>query len=128
ALPQLLPAGSVLYLEGSSVSKDVRDFLRPRQVAHPQKLARGTIWPRPECFHIPATPENIEGLAALFVTHAWPEICNHFHVYGPAGVILEWYDSFFTDPLYVSKAVPEDTVKSFCDLIGSQYSDATKGA
>jgi hypothetical protein len=69
-----------------------------------------------------------DGLASLFAGHAAPEVCHHFHAYGPAGVILEWYDSFFRDPLYISRAVPEEAVKSFCVLVGSQYREGTSGA
>ena len=123
ALAQLLPPGSIIYLEGTGTAPDVRDFLRPRQADPAQKITRGTIWPRPECFHIAAIPENIDGLASLFDRHAFPEICHHFHAYAAAGIIVEWYDCFGKDPLYVSRDVPVERIEAFCELTGSTYSE-----
>jgi hypothetical protein len=120
ALPQVLPPDSTLCLEGTSTADDVRTFLESRQATQSQKVQSGTIWPASRMFHIPATTENIEGLARLFSNHATPEICDHFHVYGPGGMILEWYDCF-SDPLTVSKEIAEERIRSFCDVLGCQY-------
>ncbi len=125
ALPILLPASATLYFEGTS-SADVRRFFRRRQAHEPTKVAIGTIWPRPECFHIPATPENVERVAALFARHVPQEICHHFHAYGPQGMILQWYDAFFNEPLYIGKAVPEEMVKEFSKRIGSTYNEQSR--
>jgi hypothetical protein len=124
ALSQLLPDDSILYLEGICMSKDICEFLSARQTAQAQKVAIGTIWPRPHGFHIPATPQNIEFLAAQFANHASPEICDHIHAYGPTGMVVWWADSFGSYPLYVAKTVSEDALKSFCNLLGSTYTDA----
>src|SRR5258708_34079994 len=79
ALPRILPPGSTLCLEATSIADDVRAFLESRQASQIQEIRSGTIWPRSAMFHIPATPDNIEGLAQLFRNHATPEICDHFH-------------------------------------------------
>ncbi|MBE0448318.1 MAG: hypothetical protein IBX64_09525 [Actinobacteria bacterium] len=121
ALHLLLPSDAVIYLEDTSNSKDIQEFLKPRQISNPLKVALGTIWPRPQCFHIQATPNNLEGLARLFSNHSPAEICIHFHAYNQAGIILEWHDIFSDDPLYISKAIPEQKIKSFSSSIGSSY-------
>ena len=90
----------------------------------PAKVARGTLWPPPHCYHLPATPENIEGLAALFANRVPNEICDHLHGYDASGMLLQWYDSFWHDPFLVSKVVPEENVRAFCQALGLQYGDA----
>ncbi len=117
-LPELLPEGAVLYLEGTSMASEVRDFLDDRRSPTELKIARGTILPRPEVYHLPMTDANVAGLAELFETHASPEVCDHFHAYVGDTVLLQWHDAFFDDPLLLSAAIPEEKMKHFCDVLG----------
>lgn len=100
-LHDLLPPRSVLYLEGGSPDRAILEFMHARACEPQLKLALGTIWPRPQVFHIPATVENLTDLAAVFGNHATPEICIHFHAYCEQTVVLQWHDAFFDDPLYL---------------------------
>ena len=118
-LPELLPEGSIICIEGTSIAADVVQFLETRQAATSTKVARGTIWPRPRVFHLPATPENVAVLASLFDAHAAPEICDHFHVYLKDKVYLEWHDAFLDDPLLLSTDLPENVVGEFALALGS---------
>jgi len=111
----------VLYLEGGSPDRAILEFMHARACEPQLKLALGTIWPRPQVFHIPATPENLTDLAALFGNHATPEICIHFHAYCEQTVVLQWHDAFFDDPLYLSPVIPESRVKTFCTACACSY-------
>jgi hypothetical protein len=117
-LPELLPEGTVLYLEGASMAREVSDFLDARRSPTELKIARGTILPRPKVYHLPMTEPNTAGLAELFEAHASPEICDHFHAYVGGGVLLQWHDAFFDDPLLLSPTIPEEKVKRFCNALG----------
>jgi hypothetical protein len=121
-LCDLLPPASTLGLEGGSPDAAIEEFLHRRACEPRLKLALGTIWPRPRVFHIPASAENLAELAALFESHAAPEICIHFHAYCDQQVVLQWHDAFFNDPLLLSLAIPEPRVKAFCDACACPYS------
>lgn len=121
ALPKLVPENAILYLEGGTPPKDIRAFLGSHCVPEVTHLAMGTIWPRPLVFHLPATSDNLFELADLAEKCNALEIAVHLHVYKAGGVILEWYDAFFDDPMYLSMDIPEDIVKNFCSELSLQY-------
>ncbi|MHC4105896.1 MAG: hypothetical protein ACYS18_07690 [Planctomycetota bacterium] len=125
ALCDLVPAGSVLYLEGGDPPKKIRLFLEARTATKTYKVEMGTIWPRPKCFHMQMTTENIKGLAELAEKCASPEIAIHLHVYKVGKMLLQWYDAFF-DPLLVSKEIPETLIREFCDKLGAKYKECTE--
>ena len=124
-LPELLPEGTVLYLEGVIIASEVSDFLDARRSPTGLKIARGTILPRPQVYHLPMTDSNVAGLAELFERHASPEVCDHFHAYAGDTVFLQWHDAFFDDPLLLSSLIPEEKAKRFCDTLGCTYKWST---
>jgi len=121
ALCDLFPSGAILYLEGGSPPLAVRHFLQDRQAAERCQVELGTIWPRPLQYHIPMAKETLMALADLAEDCAAPEIAVHVHVYLEGKVLLEWYDAFFGDPLYVSTAVAEEAVQHLCSKLGTGY-------
>ena len=89
---EVAPDGSVLVLEGKPVS-DVREVLELVRVEPEVRIARGTIWPKDEFFHIPATRENIDRLLDLTLNHAVPEICDHVVLYREQRALLWLHDA-----------------------------------
>jgi hypothetical protein len=122
-LGALLPeSGAVVYVEGVAVAPDVRHFLEQHSIAPWHDVARGTLWPRPSTFHLPASPEILSALADLASKHAYPEIADHCHVYTKLEMILQWFDACETDcPLGVGPSVPEAKVRAFCALARATY-------
>ena len=49
------------------------------------------------------------------------QIAVHLHVYAQGKVLLEWYDAFWKDPLYLSEAIAEDRVRAFSSALGLSY-------
>jgi hypothetical protein len=127
ALPELLPEGTLLYLEGRPTSREAAAFLEAHRVAPQAELARGTIWPKPKTFHLPMSQDTIAGLARLFECHASPEICDHFHAYRETQVLLCWYDAFYDDPVLVRGDIPEESVRRFCQRLGVTYARCSPG-
>jgi hypothetical protein len=126
ALPELAPAGSVLYLEGGSPSEELRSFLQKHAAETTTHVAVGTIWPRPECFHLQITTEMLEELATLAEKHGMWEFGWHIHVYHGQRMIVEWYDA--TDPpIWLSNDIPEEPVARFSARLGAQYRRADNG-
>ncbi len=118
----LIPIDSVLYLEGGDTPKELQIYLRERIAKEICKVEMGTIWPRPQCFHMQITYENLEGLAKLVEGYATPQVAIHLHVYKNGKMFLMWYDAFF-DPLYISKEISEDKIKTFCNKLKADYKE-----
>lgn len=121
ALPKILPPGSILYLEGGTPPKEIEAFLHSHCAPEETHLAMGTIWPKPQAFHLPATAENLAKLANLAEQGPAMQIAVHLHVFHQGKVLLEWYDAFWKDPLYLSEVVVEDRLKDFCSSLSLAY-------
>jgi len=119
ALSALLPSGTILYLECVS-AQDVIEFLAIKSAKNTSKVALGTIWPRPNFFHLELTQTNMMELAELCERHATFEVCIHLHAYKDGRVVLEWHDAF-TQPLLLAGDIPENRVAEFCRLLNCQY-------
>lgn len=57
------------------------------------RVARNTIWPKQDVFHIPATRQNLDELLELTLNHAEPEICDHLVLYRDRQVLLWLHDA-----------------------------------
>ena len=91
-------------------------------------MAMGTIWPRPACFHVTATSDNLVGLAGLAERHADPELADHVHVHKDGRVLIEWHDAFFWGlPIFMSKEIPEENVRRFCEALSVGYETVAEG-
>jgi hypothetical protein len=121
ALPKLVSAKAILYLEGGTPPKDIKSFLDKHCVPEITHLEMGTIWPRPLVFHLPATSENLNKLSALAEKCNALEVAIHLHVYEQNKVLLQWYDAFCGDPMYLSRDITEDNIKAFCVDLSLQY-------
>jgi hypothetical protein len=126
ALIYMLPPDSIAYFEGGSPSKELRAFFKERAIPEVSHIEIGTIWPRPEVFHIPATSENLLCLAAIAERCAKPQVAIHFHIYRNNRVLLQWYDAFF-DPMFISKEIAEDKIKKFCANLAVSYGTYKQG-
>jgi hypothetical protein len=120
-LVNIIPEDAIIYLEGGTPPAKLKTFLAQRCVPEVAHVEMGTIWPRPLVHHLPATRENILELANIAKRCATPEVAMHFHVYKNNEVLLQWHDAFCDDPLYISKDVPEEKIKQFCDRLGLTY-------
>jgi hypothetical protein len=127
ALSDFLPDGCILYFEGGSPDKGLLEFFNTRGIPEQSHVAVGTIWPKPSCFHVPATRQNLFELAALAESRAEPEVAVHFHVYRDAEVLLEWYDVFY-QPMCLSAEFPEHVVRALGDVLSMTLKNSTATA
>ncbi|MBI4685314.1 MAG: hypothetical protein HY755_08950 [Nitrospirae bacterium] len=116
ALPEILPENSILYFEGGSPSGPLLDFLNTQSIPEQTHVAVGTLWPRPDYYHVPATKQNITTLADITERIAEPELAIHFHVYSSGEIILEWHDAF-TQPMLLTGKLTRDKVQAFSDKL-----------
>lgn len=125
ALPSLMPAESVAYFEGTAESH-VGRYLQSVSVPAQARVAIGTIWPRPDCYHVPLTGEAMENLAAFLEQNPAGFFCTHCHVYRDGVVLLEWHDAFIDDPMYISREISADAVAGFAQALGSSVSTGSE--
>lgn len=115
---QVMPKGSVLYLEGTGMAHDIVGFLASHLSAVRRPVEPGTFWPRPKMYHLPITRSNLEQLRELADRHAEHEICDHLVVYRGDQVLLAAYDAGF-GPVYVSCDLPSETIEDLRSRLGT---------
>jgi hypothetical protein len=116
ALPLLFPEPSVAYFEDTG-EKQVAGCLQQVSISVPAHLARGTIWPKPDCYHVSLTPESMETIAAFLDHHPAGYFCTHLHVHRESQILLAWYDAFSRYPMWISRTIDEERVKAFASAI-----------
>lgn len=122
-LLDLVPAGSVLYLEGGGKPPDDIDaFLSAKKFADNVVIPGGTLLPTPQIYRLAVSQKNLEALARLSAKHPTPIGSIHVHVYHGNDVLLLGYDAFL-DPFHISKDIPEMKIKAFCDRLGLQHEE-----
>ncbi|MGK0190641.1 MAG: hypothetical protein ACI9R3_006471 [Verrucomicrobiales bacterium] len=117
ALPTLISGPAFLYFEGGSPDGELKDWIDRNMIEPIEQVARGTIWPRCEVFHIPLAESTIEELALISERIAHPELAIHTHAYEPGRMILEWHDAF-DNPMLIDARIGEDQVTDFARAIG----------
>lgn len=120
-----LPSATTLFVEGTSIARDVENFLR--SVAEPGDYLpmRQTLWPRPKQYRIPCDGRILAALAELAERHAAPELVDHLFVYdGSPKVLLEFPDAFAAGSCaFVSADVSEAHVRAFAAVLGLELTD-----
>jgi hypothetical protein len=120
-LPVLVPEGSLAYFEGTGESH-VAKYLSEVSVPAQMQVALGTIWPKPDYYHVPVSQESMEALAAFLDDAPTGYVCTHCHVYRNGAILLQWHDAFMDDPMYVSRTISEHVVREFANGLGSTLS------
>jgi hypothetical protein len=121
ALPEILPLPVNLCFEGTRISSDALALFTSNAATHTLEIPRGTTWPKPSVFHVYATEQFLQKLAALAGKHAEAEVCDHFHAYSNDQGLMQWYDAFSGDSLLIEESIPEANVRSFCRKLGVEY-------
>jgi hypothetical protein len=103
-LPEALPAASTLFIEGTSLTRDVDDFLQSAAEPGDYLPDRQTLWPRPKQYRVRLDGPTLAALADLAERHAEPEILDHLFVYDGSKVLLEFPDAFMCDSLALISA------------------------
>lgn len=116
AIDEAMPPDSILYVEGTSITPDVRQYLAARQADERVKVSKGTVWPKPVTYHLPLVGDNLSRLRALAERHAEPEICDHLVVYKNGRVLLTAYDAG-ADEVWLRRDLPADTLRRFREVL-----------
>jgi hypothetical protein len=111
-----MPEDSVLYLEGTAIAPAVKEYLEAHEAPVRRQVARGTLWPSPETFHLPLA--GLKELRALAGGHAEPEICDHLAVYRGDQLLMTAHDAGFGE-VYLARSLPEEAIRRFRIAVGA---------
>ncbi|MCD4707643.1 MAG: hypothetical protein K8S62_07875 [Candidatus Sabulitectum sp.] len=113
----VVPENSIMYFEDVYENK-VKEVLKAISTDSKTIIHSGTLWPKPDVFHVPATDENYGKIQEIAENHF---ISVHFHILRNDVKVLEWYDAFDKDPMYISTIIDEERIKEFCEKLGLEY-------
>lgn len=117
---EALPAATTLFIEGTCIAPDVRDFLESNAEPGDYLPERQTIWPNGARYRLPFHASALAGLAALAERHAEPELLDHLFVYSGDAPLLEYPDAMFRGncPIFVSSGVDESKLRTLAAALG----------
>src|ERR1044072_1685297 len=118
-LPAFAPRDAIFCLEYGD-APEIETYLRERPAAYENETDQGFLKMRPKVFYMPATEENLRGLASLSERYAEPEVGNSLRVYYGGRVLLSG-DDLPGDPIYIAEEIDEAAVRRFCEMLGSEY-------
>ena len=118
-LSAFAPHGAIFCLESGGAT-EIEAYLRERPASYENEIDQGFLRMSPKVFYMPATGENLRGLAALSDGYAEPEVGNSLRVYYGGRVMLSW-DDLPDDPIYIAGEVDEGAVRRFCEMLESEY-------
>lgn len=118
AIDEAMPTNSILYVEGTSIVQEVKDFLSAHQAAEWREVEPNTIWPRPRTFHLPLEGTNLAELRQIADRYAGPEVCDHLVVYRGDEVLL-WAHDAGNGYVSVSRSLPDEITTRFQDVLGA---------
>jgi len=119
SIPKFLPQETLLYLEGNPDS-EVELFLKQNAVPETLKIAAGTIWPKPDIYHLPGNKNVFDALAKFSSRKAIHDICYHFMAYKDGIILLSGYD-FGDDPIYMAEGFSREEISSLSLELGCSF-------
>ena len=111
AIDEAMPRDATLYLEGTSFAPEVKDFLTSRPAPDVHGVAPGTLYSKPEAYHLPLKDPNLAELRSIAKRHAEPEVADHLAVYRGNELLLTAYDAG-NDDVYVARSLSEETLQT----------------
>ena len=118
-LPLLIPEDSVLCFEGIDVVPAMAVFCEAHRAGDGAVcVARETVYPIPEMFHVQLGLDAIKELAELLGRNAQQRCFLHVKAYRQARLLLHFHDAFDGSDLLASGDIPAERVQLFCDSLG----------
>lgn len=122
ALPLLAADGRrYVYFEGS-FDRTLARWFAAHSVPAPLQVAPSTLWPRPDCYHVPLRADWMAEAAAAVRAQGDQAPVTHLHVHDAHRLLVEWPDAFGSDPFYVSQHLPEADVRRLAEAVGGTLS------
>jgi hypothetical protein len=124
ALPAVFPNATTLFIEGTSIAKDVDAFLDSAADPGDYLPVRQTIWPRPKQYRLRCDSKTLTTLADLAERHAEPELLDHLFLYDSSKALVEFPDAFGVDcPAFVSSDADEEHIRGLAAALALDLTD-----
>lgn len=120
SLWELVPESAVFYFEGTYDERFAK-YLERYEGQLKDQIPGGTIWPKPDVHHVEITKLDKRDFLNAVKTFATPTVSTHFIVYDKDTTLLEYYDAFSDNPLWLSVELEETSVKTFCEQNNVSY-------
>ena len=116
-LPDLLPADSILYVEGTSIATDVAEFYLSNRAPNAVAVVRDTIAPVPDVYHFAFSCDVCATLRRFAESRRVSEMFDHIKGYRGETLLFTFHDAF-DGWLRISEHLPDETVARFCRELG----------
>lgn len=129
ALAEVFIDDAFLYVEGTSMTSGVQEFLRANHRAGAIELPPPeTQWPLPQVYVIPINKAAMAGLTAISRHHAAPEVCDHIRVFWRGDCVVQWTDYPLDDLwVYACAGMSEEKVAQLAALAGTSFKRCAEG-
>lgn len=114
------PDATTLYVEGTSISEDVRACYLSHQEPGPYVPQAQTRWPVSAKYRCRFSPGLIAELATLADQHAKPEVLDHLSLHKGSEELLCWADAF-DNVMLASRNIPKTRVAEFASALSLSY-------
>ena len=122
-LSTAFPGATTLFVEGTSISRAVDDYLRSATELGEYLPGRQTLWPQPKQYRLPFNGVILSGLATLAERSAAPELLDHLSIYIGSIALLEYPDAFANDcRVFISAEAVERNIQVFANILGLELS------
>jgi hypothetical protein len=116
-LPELLPLGSILYVEGTSIVPDVATFYSSHRARNAVAVVRDTIAPVPDTYHVSFSSDVADGMRQIAKRCPVAEMFDHIKGYRGETLLFTFHDAF-GGWLRISDHIPQEAVARFCQALG----------
>jgi hypothetical protein len=119
-LTALIPADSILYFEGCRIAPEVATFYEAHRAPKQVAVARDTLFPDPDIYHIAFSPAVVTRLRELSASRSPQELGDHIKAYRGDSLLFTFHDAF-DGWLVISEHVNEALMINFCRCLGVTY-------
>lgn len=117
----IIPPGSILYFEGCNVAKEVQYLYEKHKAPNAVPVARDTLFPVPDTFHVSFTPEFLCTLVELWGRYGTTKCFDHVKAYRNEKLLFTFHDAFDGSPCLFSDSISENEIRAFALSLEGQY-------
>ena len=116
-LSTLLPAGSILYFEGTKIAPALSALYEAHRATNAMPVVQEMVVPIPQMHHCTVSDELLKSLAEMAAGRPASELFNHLKAYREGRLLFAWNDAYEGE-LRISENMPQNLLNRFCQALG----------